>query len=57
MVKASRDVGELRAVADVLGHSADMLMRVYAHTLPESQRAVADRIGQRVGEQGRPANG
>jgi integrase len=43
----ARDVGELRAVADVLGHSPDMLMKVYAHALPESTRAVADRIGRR----------
>ena len=50
MVKASRDVGELRAVADVLGHSADKRMKVYAHALPESRRAVAERIGQRVRE-------
>jgi integrase len=47
MVRAARDVGELRAVADVLGHSPDMLMKVYAHALPESTRAVADRIGRR----------
>jgi integrase len=47
MVRGARDVGELRAVADVLGHSPDMLMKVYAHALPESMRAVADRIGQR----------
>jgi integrase len=46
MVRGARDVGELRAVADVLGHSPDMLMRVYAHALPESTRAVVDRIGQ-----------
>jgi hypothetical protein len=35
-------------VADVLGHSPDMLMKIYAHTMPESLRAVADRIGQRA---------
>jgi integrase len=48
MVRAARDVGELRAVADVLGHSPDMLMKVYAHAMPESTRAVADRIGARA---------
>jgi hypothetical protein len=47
MVRGARDVGELRAVAEVLGHSPDMLMKVYAHALPESRRAVADRIGAR----------
>jgi integrase len=45
---AGRNVGELRAIADVLGHSPDMLMKVYAHALPESRRAVADRIGARL---------
>ena len=48
MVRGARDVGELRAVADVLGHSPDMLMKVYAHAMPESTRAVADRIGARA---------
>jgi integrase len=48
MVRGARDVGELRAVADVLGHSPDMLMKVYAHAMPESTRAVADRIGART---------
>ncbi len=47
MVRTAHDVGELRVVADVLGHSPDMLMKVYAHALPESRRAVADRIGER----------
>ena len=47
MVRGAHDVGELRAVADVLGHSPDMLMKVYAHAMPESTRAVADRIGRR----------
>jgi integrase len=41
------DLGELRAVADMLGHFPDMLMKIYAHALPKSTRAVADRIGQR----------
>jgi integrase len=48
MVRGVRDVGELRAVADVLGHSPDMLMKVYAHAMPEGTRAVADRIGARA---------
>ena len=47
MVRQARDAGELRAVADVLGHSPDMLMKTYAHALPDSIRAVADRIGAR----------
>ena len=52
MVRSAHDVGELRAVADVLGHSPDMLMKVYAHALPESTRAVADRIGVRLTREG-----
>jgi len=48
MVRQATDLGELRAVADILGHSPDMLMRTYAHALPDSLRAVSDRIGQRV---------
>ena len=36
MVKNAADAGELRAIADVLGHSPDMLMRTYAHALPQS---------------------
>ena len=48
MVRDSADVGELRAVADILGHSPDMLMKVYAHTLPESLRSVTEKIGARV---------
>ena len=49
MVRAATDVGELRAIADVLGHSPDMLMKTYAHALPESVKAVADKIGERSG--------
>ena len=47
MVRHANDLGELRAIADILGHSPEMLMRVYAHTLPESLRAVSDGVGQR----------
>jgi integrase len=49
MVSSAADLGELRAVADILGHSPEMLLRVYAHALPASVRAVADRIGRRGG--------
>lgn len=48
MVRNASDVGELRAAAEILGHSPDMLMRIYAHTLPESVRTVTDKIGQRA---------
>ena len=48
MVAHARDVGELRAIADLLGHSPDILMNVYAHALPDSTRDIADRIGLRA---------
>ena len=47
MVRDATDAGELRAIADVLGHSPDMLMNTYAHALPDSVQAVADRVGER----------
>ncbi len=47
MVQGARDVGELRAIADLLGHSPEMLMNTYAHVLPQSQTAVIDRISRR----------
>ena len=47
MVSESADVGELQAVADILGHSPDMLMKVYAHTVPDSLRSVVEKIGSR----------
>ena len=50
MVRQATDLGELRAVADILGHSPEMLMKTYAHALPDSLRAVSDRIGSRVAE-------
>jgi integrase len=48
MVQGARDVGELRAIADLLGHSPEMLMNTYAHVLPQSQTAVVDRITRRT---------
>lgn len=48
MVRHAADIGEIRAAADLLGHSPDMLMKVYAHVLPESVRTVTDRIEQRT---------
>lgn len=36
--KLAVDTGELRAVADVLGHSPDMLMKTYAHALTRTTR-------------------
>jgi integrase len=49
MVRHASDIGEIRAAADLLGHSPDMLMRTYAHALPESIRTVTEKIGQRAG--------
>jgi integrase len=48
MVRHAGDIGEIRAAADLLGHSPDMLMRTYAHALPESVRTVTDKIGRRA---------
>lgn len=48
MVQQASDLGELRAIADILGHSPEMLMNTYAHALPNSQLAVVDRIGRRT---------
>lgn len=47
MVQSSKDLGELRAIADLLGHSPEMLMNTYTHALPNSQAAVVERIGRR----------
>jgi integrase len=44
MVANATDVGELRAIADVLGHSTDMLLQIYAHALPHAGTVVAQRI-------------
>ena len=48
MVRHASDLGEIRAAADILGHSPDMLMRTYAHVMPESIRTVTDKIEQRT---------
>jgi integrase len=48
MVRHADDIGEIRAAADLLGHSPDILMRTYAHALPESVRTVTDKIGRRA---------
>ena len=61
MVEAASDLGELRAIADILGHSPEILLRVYAHALP-TLSLVADRISRRgtltAGDRGqiRPAH-
>lgn len=47
MVRHASDLGEIRAAADILGHSPDMLMRTYAHVMPESVRTVTGKIEQR----------
>jgi integrase len=48
MVRHASDIGEIRAAADILGHSPDMLMRTYAHALPESISAVTYKIAERA---------
>jgi hypothetical protein len=55
MVRHAADIGEIRAAADILGHSPDMLMRTYAHALPESVRTITDKIERRTGGRGVPA--
>jgi integrase len=45
MVAQAKDVGEMRAIADILGHSPDMLMKTYAHAMPASTTAVISRMG------------
>jgi hypothetical protein len=49
MVMHAADIGEIRAAADNLGHSPDMMLRTYAHALPESLNTVTDEIGERAG--------
>lgn len=47
MVTNAADLGEVRAAADILGHSPEMLMKTYSHVLPESIRTVTNKIGCR----------
>ena len=39
--------GQLRAIADILGHSPDMLMKTYAHAMPASMSTVVQGIADR----------
>jgi integrase len=48
MVANAKDVGQLRAIADILGHSPDMLMKTYAHAMPASTSAVVSGIAERA---------
>ena len=48
MVQGANDLGELRAIADLLGHSPEMLMNTYAHALPNSQAAVVERLRRQL---------
>jgi integrase len=50
MVRSASDLGEIRAAADLLGHSPDMLMRTYAKVLLETISAVTEKIGARARE-------
>ena len=56
MVRHAADLGEVRAVADLLGHSPDMLMKTYAHALPESVRTVTSKIERLRVEDGSETN-
>ena len=48
MVAGATDIGQLRAIADILGHSPDMLMKTYAHAMPTSTSAVVHGIAERL---------
>ena len=47
MVASATDIGQLRAIADILGHSPDMLMKTYADAMPASTSAVVHGIAER----------
>lgn len=47
MVAAATDISQLRAIADILGHSPDMLMKTCAHAMPASTSAVLDATADR----------
>lgn len=47
MVAAATDLGEVRAAAEILGHSPEILMTTYAHAMPASLRTVTAKIGAR----------
>ncbi len=57
MVANASDLGEVRAAAEILGHSPDMLMKTYSHALPESIRTVTTKIGQRSARTRPPRSG
>ena len=44
MVRHAADLREVRAAADLLGHGPEMLMKTYAHALPESVRTPTSEI-------------
>lgn len=48
IVANAHDIAELRAAADILGHSPDMLLHTYAHTLPQALKTITQRIGERA---------
>lgn len=48
MVSSATDLGEVRAAAEILGHSPEMLMKTYSHALPAALRSITKKIGQRA---------
>ncbi len=48
MVKNATDLGELRAIADLLGHSPEILLNTYAHALPDKRESIVARLGNRT---------
>lgn len=47
MVASAEHLGDLRAVADLLGHSPEVLMKIYAHAMPNHTASVVDRLRSR----------
>ena len=47
MVAGANDLGELRAIADLLGHSPEMLMNTYTEVPPDHCTPVVERIARR----------
>lgn len=48
MVADAENIGEIRAAADMLGHSPEMMMRTYTRALSQSLKTVTDKIERRA---------
>jgi integrase len=45
MVANASDLGELQAMSEILGHSVDILLHIYAHALPDAVCSVSPTSG------------